>query len=64
MALSSRTTTFCAKANTAGLRTAAQVKLDKALWPWTKRVATANGTENLAAKVLRGVGSISSEAML
>jgi hypothetical protein len=53
-----------AKANTAGLRTASQVKLGSWLWPCTKRVATAKGTENLAAKVLRGAGSINSEAML
>ena len=41
---------------------ASQVKLERLLAPVTKRVATAKGTENLAAKVLRGAGSTSSAA--
>ena len=45
-----------------GSRTASQVKLAMALLPFTSRVATANGTENLAARVLRGALSSSSAA--
>ena len=45
-----------------GLRTASQVKLDKALELVTSLVATAKGTENLAAKVFWGAGSFNSAA--
>ena len=61
---SSLTSTFCASASTAGSRTASHVKLDKALLWFTRRVATAKGTENLAASVLRGALSLSSAARL
>ena len=47
---------------TAGSRTASQLKLASALLPWTMRVATANGTENLAASVLWGALPSSSAA--
>ena len=61
---SSHTLTLPANARTAGSRTASQLKLANALLPLTMRVATANGTENLAASVLWGVWLSSSAAWL
>ena len=62
MAGSWATLTFLAKFKIFGLRTASHVKLESALELLKMRVATAKGTENLAAKVLLGAGSFNSAA--